>query len=121
MTPAQIEEAADEDNNGDEISSATEATSRSDNALLPSQHVGDASREASSHPPDDGRVSRNASDSNVDDDLMDDADVGEVGTRLDTLKAAQDESMGQALSDDHPISPGQASGDTAMTEMSTQS
>jgi len=52
---------------------------------------------------------------------MDDADVDEAGTHFDTLRAAQDESMDQAQSDDDPMSSGQASGDTAMTELSIQS
>ena len=52
---------------------------------------------------------------------MDDAEIDGIDTRLDIIEAAHDASMNQALSDDDPMSPGQASGDTGMTELSTQS
>ena len=66
-------------------------------------------------------MSRNASDSSVDADRLDDAEIDEIDSRFDIVKAAHDASMDQALSDDDPMSPGQASGDTVMTELSTQS
>ena len=75
----------------------------------------------SSHPPDDGRLSQNSSESNSGDDQKDDSDIDELCARLNALKAAKAENMCQAQIDDDPMSPGQASGDTAMTELSTQS
>ena len=120
MTPSQVEEAADSGGDGEEISSATEDTSISDIQPVRTQHDGNASREVSSHPPEDGRVSRNASVYSGDSDESDDVEVDEIGAQFDDIRAAQDASMDQALSGDDPMSPGQASGDTVMTEVSTQ-
>ena len=132
VTPAQIEVAADEGIEEDGASSATEAMSLSDNEPVLNQHVGDASREVSSHPPDDGRVSRNASDPESGDDQEDHSDIDDLCTRMGALKAAEDVlSDADELcirmttlkvdEDESMMSPGQASGDTVMTELSTQS